>query len=58
PLIHLILFITHPATPLSPFNNLPWYPTLSSLSVCKLSLAITPFAPLLSHQVHERLPFR
>jgi len=34
------------------------YSTPSSLSVCKLSLAATPSAPLLNPQVHERFLLR
>ncbi|KIJ98880.1 hypothetical protein K443DRAFT_103244, partial [Laccaria amethystina LaAM-08-1] len=34
------------------------YPSLSSLSICKLPFTATPSAPLLNPQVHERLPLR
>jgi len=34
------------------------YSTLSSLSICKLSLAATPSTPLLNPQVHERFLLR
>jgi len=34
------------------------YSTPSSLSVCELSLAMTPSAPLLNPQVHERFLLR
>ena len=34
------------------------YSTPSSLSICKLSLAMTPSAPLLNPQVHERFLLR
>jgi len=36
--------------PMPPYT----YSTPSSLSICKLSLAATPSAPLLNPQVHER----
>ena len=41
------------------YPTLPYtYSTLSSLSVCELSLATTPSASLLNPQVHERFLFR
>jgi len=60
PMLDLPYGALHQSCPmLVTYPTLPYtYSTLSSLSVCKLSLAATPSAPLLNPQVHERFLLR